>query len=347
MPDCVGFHERRLAGHERFRRPALAGGDLVHASLRRDGSVRLQDLVGFAFPGVFVAMLDQQPVGPLTAVAVIAHSHQDPTAVQLLAMESELEVALLEPARGVVRLPIAAVPEQDSPAAILAFGNGAFEVAVVERMIFDLDGQPLVTRIERWAFGHRPGFEHTVEFQPEIIMQPAGVVLLDHESPLGGRSDLNLAAGLRGLFKIPLFPVGGQASQGHDQSRSSASTPRAAAKLKPAKAVEVPNRRTCRHARNCGGPIQKGVRLPAKTCLFHCRTGHPHLTRSKQDVDARTGWLSDFSAGLIASTCVPTSSCRSSWKISSNSFSHSSSEGLSFLLALPPTNQSRSPAFGL
>src|SRR3954453_7907514 len=122
MPDCIGFHEIRLAGHERFWCLALAGGDLVHASFRGDRPVRLQDLVGFAFPGVFVAMLDQQPVGPLTAVAVIAHPHQDPTPVQLLAMESELEAALLEPTRGVLRLPVAAVPEQDSPAAIPAFG---------------------------------------------------------------------------------------------------------------------------------------------------------------------------------------------------------------------------------
>ena len=64
------------------------------------------------------------------------------------------------------------------------FGNGAFEIAVIERMVLDLDRQPLVVRIERGTARHRPGFEDAVEFQPEIVMQPGRVVLLDHEPPL-------------------------------------------------------------------------------------------------------------------------------------------------------------------
>ena len=55
------------------------------------------------------------------------------------------------------------------------------EVAVVEQVIFDFDGQPFVMRIERPSLGHRPALEHTVKLGPEIIVQPRGVVPLDHE----------------------------------------------------------------------------------------------------------------------------------------------------------------------
>ena len=52
--------------------------------------------------------------------------------------------------------PEAAIPQHDGAAAILALGDRALEVAVVERMVLDLDGEALVVRIERRALGHRP-----------------------------------------------------------------------------------------------------------------------------------------------------------------------------------------------
>ena len=101
-------------------------------------------------------MLDQQPIGALAAIAVVPHPHQHPAAMQLLAVQGELQVALFEAALGIVALPIAAVPELHRAAAILALRDRAFEVAVVERMILDLDREALVVRIERRSLGHRP-----------------------------------------------------------------------------------------------------------------------------------------------------------------------------------------------
>ena len=63
-------------------------------------------------------------------------------------MQCELQVALLEAALGVIGFPSAAIPQHDGAPAILAFGNGAFEITVIERVILDLDRQPLVVRIE-------------------------------------------------------------------------------------------------------------------------------------------------------------------------------------------------------
>src|SRR5262249_59809819 len=118
-------------------RLALAVSDLLHGATGGDGTILLEDVVVFTLPGIFVAMLDQEPVGALAAVAVVSHAHQHPAAMQLVAMQVELEVALGEAARGIVRIPGAAVPQLDGPDAILTLGNRAFEIAVVELMILD------------------------------------------------------------------------------------------------------------------------------------------------------------------------------------------------------------------
>src|SRR5256885_16184572 len=109
-----------------------------------------------------------------------------------------------------VEFPFTAVPELNGPAAILALGNGAFEVAVVERMVLDLDRQPLVMRIERRTARHRPGFEDAVEFQTKIVMQPRRVVLLDHEPPLFRWRYPDVAGRLVGLFEISFLSICGK-----------------------------------------------------------------------------------------------------------------------------------------
>ena len=45
------------------------------------------------------------------------------------------------------RRPIALVPHHHGAAAVLALGDGPFEVAVLQWMIFDLNREPLVARI--------------------------------------------------------------------------------------------------------------------------------------------------------------------------------------------------------
>ena len=217
MPDRIGLAAPALRGHERFWRTALAGGDFFHRAARGDGAILVENIVGLAFFGELVAVLDQQPVGALAAAAVVAHAHQHPTAVQLLAIQRELQVALLEAGLGSVGFPVAAVPQLHRAAAILSLGNGAFEIAVIERMILDFHREPLVVRIERGPAGDRPGFEHAVEFEPEIVVQPGRGVLLDHEAtPLRGR-DLDFARRLRGLLEVPLLPIDGEVTQRHDQ----------------------------------------------------------------------------------------------------------------------------------
>jgi hypothetical protein len=55
-----------------------------------------------------------------------------------------------------LRFPVAAIPELDRAAAVLTLRDGAFEVAVIQGVIFDLDREPFVRGIQRWAARHRP-----------------------------------------------------------------------------------------------------------------------------------------------------------------------------------------------
>ena len=162
-------------------------------------------------------MLDQQPVGAFAAAAVMAHAHEHPTAMQLFTVQREFQIALLVSAFRIVGFPIAAIPELHGAAAILALWNGAFEIAIVQRMIFHLHRQPLVMRIERGTLRHCPGFEDSVELQPQIVMQARRGVFLDHKPPALRRHDRGVAAGLCGLFEIPLFSIGGEVSERHYQ----------------------------------------------------------------------------------------------------------------------------------
>ena len=104
--------------------------------------------------------------------------------MEFFAVEGELEVALLVSGFRILGLPIAAVPELHRAAAILALRDRAFEIAVIERMVFHLHRQPLVMRVERGAACHCPGLEDAVELQPKIVVQPGRSMFLDHEAAL-------------------------------------------------------------------------------------------------------------------------------------------------------------------
>src|SRR2546422_1290864 len=57
-------------------------------------------------------------------------------------------------------------------------------------MVFGLDRQTLVGRIEGRAFGDGPRFQRPINLQPEVVVQAPRGMFLDHEK----------RAGLRGFF---------------------------------------------------------------------------------------------------------------------------------------------------
>src|SRR5512146_1857446 len=74
------------------------------------------------------------------------------------------------------------IPQHHRAAAVFALGDGAFECAVVERVILGPHRQAVLAGVEARAFRHRPALEHSVELQPEIPVQPGRLMLLDDEA---------------------------------------------------------------------------------------------------------------------------------------------------------------------
>src|SRR5262249_49020413 len=107
---------------------------------------------------------------------------QVPAPMQLLAVELEREAAFaIAVARITVRVPAAAIPDHYRTAAILALWDRALEPVVFDRVILNVNRQPFLARPEARRAGHRPPFHHAVEFEPEIVVQAAGRVLLDYK----------------------------------------------------------------------------------------------------------------------------------------------------------------------
>ena len=74
------------------------------------------------------------------------------------------------------------IPDHHGASAVVTFRDGAFKVEVRDGMIFHLHGQTLVGWVEGRTFGDSPGFKHTADLEPEIVMQPRRVVTLNHEA---------------------------------------------------------------------------------------------------------------------------------------------------------------------
>src|SRR6185437_4879703 len=74
-----------------------------------------------------------------------------------------------------------AVPDDDVAGAVLLGGDHALERGVVERVVLDLHRHALVCRIERRTLRYRPRLQHAVEFEPKVVVQAPGGMLLHHE----------------------------------------------------------------------------------------------------------------------------------------------------------------------
>ena len=114
-----------------------------------------------------------------------------------------------------MRLVGAAVPDPHLAGAVLSLGDLPFEVAVLQGVVLDVDRQVVAAGVFRDAPGQSPGDEHPVPLQPEVPVQPSGVVLLDDEPQglrrlLGFRRPLRRGLGALRLGagpEVPLRPV--------------------------------------------------------------------------------------------------------------------------------------------
>ncbi len=225
----LGLRAGGFADAAGLRRPAgRFSGDVldVASGLHRFRSF-LEKIVLVFRHGEFVVAFDQQPVLALLARLAV-HAHEMPAAVQLLPVELEFEMALGIGLAGVAeRGPRAAIPDDDGAAAIFALGNGALEVAVVQRMILDMHGEALFARHEARAARYRPALQHAVHLEAEVVVEARGVVLLDHEAvaALAALAPFRLGGGA----EIPLLPVDVERRHSHPAFRRPAAGLRFAA----------------------------------------------------------------------------------------------------------------------
>ena len=153
-------------------------------------------------------MLDQQPFLLASRSIPAPYPYQHETALQPPPEQLELQLPpldLLPSRKRPLRLESAFVPDGDLPRSVVAGGDRAFKLAVFERVILGLDGQPPVCGIERRSLGHRPGRQHALHLEPEVVVQPPGVVFLHHEAI--STAFLSLSAGFRRRMELPLPAV--------------------------------------------------------------------------------------------------------------------------------------------
>src|SRR5690349_17075634 len=161
-------------------------GDLVHGATGDGRRLVLLDHVR-ARLGRGVAMFDEEPLW--ATVVATPRSDQHPGSFQPLALQQNLEIPLRVAASERVHrvtLVLAAVgvgppvPHHHGAAAVLSLRNGALEGVVFDRMVFHLHRQPLHRRVETGSLGDGPALHDAIEFEPEVEMEMARRVLLDH-----------------------------------------------------------------------------------------------------------------------------------------------------------------------
>ena len=104
--------------------------------------------------------------------------------MKLVALQVEEQLPLFEPLLGIFEgLPDPAIPHHHRTGAVVAFRNDAFEIAVLERVILDFDGEPLVGGIGGWPLRHCPRPEDAIHLEAQIPVQTRRVVHVDDEQP--------------------------------------------------------------------------------------------------------------------------------------------------------------------
>src|SRR5271167_3187658 len=138
--------------------------------------------------------LDKQPLRLLVAslasarVAPARPHHREP-ALELESEHLDIELARAHRAGDVVwrigHAVDATVPHDYLAGAIVALGNDALEISVLDRMVLDHHGEPLVGGIERRSLRHRPRAQHALHLETEVVMEPGGRVLLHDKHSSG------------------------------------------------------------------------------------------------------------------------------------------------------------------
>ena len=194
------------------RRPRARrrGGDLVVGPAAHH---RLRMVLGIPpLDRVVVTLVEDQPLG--LAVAFAGADQHEVTA-QLRTVELEVQLAGIDrgPTVGLaVERERAAIPHDDVARAVAARRDHTLEVEVLDRVVLDVHREVPHLRVQRRTFRYRPAHEHTVDLQPEVVVEPTRPVTLDDEARRTRRRCRHCGPGRLGRpIEVPLLVVAGQA----------------------------------------------------------------------------------------------------------------------------------------
>ena len=117
-------------------------------------------------------------------------SDQREAAGQLLATKPELQLACAERRTGIpgdLGLEGAPVPADGVARAVFAPGNDALEVQVLDRMVLGAGGEAALAGVARGTLRDCPRREDAVDLEPQVVVEPAGSMAMDHEPPAPAR----------------------------------------------------------------------------------------------------------------------------------------------------------------
>ena len=126
-----------------------------------------------------VRLLEQEPF-----LLLLAHAHERPAPAELESEELQLHLStlvLLERILGLEGAEPPVIPHDDRSGSVVPCRDDSLERAVLQRMVLDVDRQPLLLHARRGPFGHRPTLERSVQLEAEVVMHVARPVLLDDE----------------------------------------------------------------------------------------------------------------------------------------------------------------------
>ncbi len=135
-----------------------------------------------------------------------------PAPFEFFAHQFKTQMAFLH-AGGRVALghPGSLVPDDYGPGTVGTLGNIAFELRIVQGMVFDMDGQAFFGRIKTRSAGNGPAPQHAVVFEAQVIVQPPGIVFVNDKKTANGfrlsSAALPFARRLAGLLEVTLVPI--------------------------------------------------------------------------------------------------------------------------------------------
>src|SRR5207244_3618639 len=120
------------------------------------------------------------------------------------------------------RFPAPAIPNVDVPRTVLPSRNIAFELPVLERMIFDLHCEPALADVFARPSRDRPALQHTVQLETKIEMELARLMPLYHEAVLLRAARLRTTWRLVRDVEIALAAIGRERGRHRRHSKKAA-----------------------------------------------------------------------------------------------------------------------------